>query len=342
MTTHERELTAPVELCDRHGRLSPDATGWSRRPLHIANLRRAFGRKKRWDYWCVISDEVVVAITYADVDYVGLAGLWVLDRATEAQAGAGIRTPLGRGFDLPAVPCSATMHAADAGLSVTIADLPDVTHLLASVPAHPGPPVVVDLAVARPADLESMNVVIPWSDRKFQFTSKQVARPATGTVTVGDRTWRLDETTNAFGVLDLGRGIWPYSNRWNWAAASGHAVDGTAVGLQFGGKWTDGTGFTENAIVVDGRVSKIGEELEWTYDWEAPLRPWRVRTTASDQVDVTLTPTFDRYDHTDLKVVSMEVHQCFGTWAGRIVNDVGRALEIDGISGFAEEARNRW
>jgi hypothetical protein len=38
----------------------------------------------------------------------------------------------------------------------------------------------------------------------------------------------------------------------------------------------------------------------------------------------------------------MEVHQCFGTWSGRIVTDDGTAVQVDGLRGFAEEARNRW
>jgi len=72
------------------------------------------------------------------------------------------------------------------------------------------------------------------------------------------------------------------------------------------------------------------------------MQPWRVRSTESDRVDVTLTPTFDRHDLTDLKLLRMEVHQCFGTWSGRIVGDDGVPVSVDGIRGFAEEARNRW
>ena len=48
--------------------------------------------------------------------------------------------------------------------------------------------------------------------------------------------------------------------RWNWGAGSG-VVDGRVIGVQVGGRWTDGTGSTENALVVDGRVHKISEEL---------------------------------------------------------------------------------
>ena len=120
------------------------------------------------------------------------------------------------------------------------------------------------------------------------------------------------------------------------------AGDGRTIGLQFGGKWTEGTGYTENALCIDGRLTKIHEELEWTYDWDEPMRPWRVRTPGSTQVDVELTPFFDRYDSTDLKALKMEVHQCFGTWAGTVCGDDGVPATLEGIDGFAEEARNRW
>ncbi len=95
-------------------------------------------------------------------------------------------------------------------------------------------------------------------------------------------------------------------------------------------------------MCIDGRLTKIHEELEWTYDWDEPMRPWRVRTPGSTQVDVELTPFFDRYDSTDLKALKMEVHQCFGTWAGTVCGDDGAPATLEGIDGFAEEARNRW
>jgi hypothetical protein len=250
--------------------------------------------------------------------------------------------PFARGFALAEVPGTGAMRAAGRGVRVEIVERPEATVLRAEVAGRRGPSIDVDLVVDRPPGHESVNVVIPWSDRRFQYTSKQNTRPATGTVRVGSSTWVLDAAHHAFGVLDLGRGVWRYANRWNWAAASGYARDGSLVGLQLGGRWTVGTGFTENGLVVDGRVSKLGEELEWTYSWDHPLRPWRVRTVESDRLDVTLQPAFDRHDRTNLVVLAMEVHQCFGTWSGRVVGDDGVERHLDGVAGFAEEARNRW
>ena len=338
----EREITTPVDLCDERGRLDASAKGWSRTPMLRANLRGARGRKKRWDYWCVITDEVIVSFVYADIDYAGLANVWVKEQGAPFEATAGVLKPFGAGFSLPDQVCTGTIVAHHKGFELRIEETASATRLIATAPSSAQGPIHIDITAHKPAGHESLNVVIPWSARKFQFTSKQNTRPAEGTVSVGDRSWTIDASHDAWAVQDLGRGIWPYSNTWNWVAASGHAVDGRVVGLQFGAKWTEGTGATENALCIDGHLTKISDELEVVYDWDAPMRPWRVRTRSDDRVDLTLTPTFDRYDVTDLKVLKMEVHQCFGTWSGRVVGDDGVPAELDGIRGFAEEARNRW
>ncbi|MEN9823046.1 MAG: hypothetical protein RLZ04_1472 [Actinomycetota bacterium] len=341
MATHERELTRPVDLCDGHGRLNDDARGWSRHPMLRANLRRAHGRKKKWDYWCVITDEVVVSFVYADVDYVGLANVWVMNHATGDQATAGVMVPFARRFSMPEQVCEGTVSHEQGRFALRITETPEHTEITARGTDPKAGDIEVDLRVLKPQGHESLNVLIPWSRRRFQFTSKQNSRPTVGTVRVGTRTYTVDSAHDAWGVQDLGRGIWPYSNRWNWAAASGHSTTGQVVGLQFGGRWTVGTGATENALCIDGRLTKIGRELEWDYDWADPMRPWRL-TGDDGRIDLTLTPTFDRYDVTDVGVLKMEVHQCFGTWSGTVVDDDGTAHHLDGIRGFAEEARNRW
>jgi hypothetical protein len=82
-------------------------------------------------------------------------------------------------------------------------------------------------------------------------------------------------------VLDIGRGRWPHEITWNWGGGAGRSGD-HAIGLQFGAKWAEGTGFTgsngftENGILVDGRLSKLGNELEWDYQWSDPFCQWTV------------------------------------------------------------------
>lgn len=344
MTTHEHEITSAVDLALPGGRrLAPAARGWSRRPLHTANLRGVWGRTKRWDYWAVLAGDLVVSSVFADVDYLGLADVWWCDLTTGVAGGRGITVPFARGIALPDLPGSAPLHARRRNLGLDIVDDPDgATRLRATWRERDGRPGSLDIAVAMPTDHESLNVVIPWSDRRFQYTSKHQARPATGRLTVGDRVWEIGgDHGDAWGVLDVGRGRWPYSTVWNWGGGAGRAEDGATVGLQIGGRWTIGTGATENGIILDGRLTKIGRELEWDYSWDDPLRPWRVRDPGG-QLEVELTPRHDKHSRTDIGVLRTETHQVFGTWAGVCIDDIGRRVTFTGLQGFAEESRSRW
>jgi hypothetical protein len=341
--THERELTEPVDLCAADGRhLNPDARGWSRVPLHRANLSGGWGRTKRWDYWALLGDDLVVSLTYADVDYLGIVAAWWCEPSTGRTGGRELAVPLARGIRLPDVPGSMPLSFRSAHLGVRIEDDPDGTTLTARWRERDGSVGGLDARVALPAGHESVNVVIPWTETTFQYTSKHQARPATGTLRIGGEQRRLgDGGGQAWGVLDVGRGRWPYRTRWNWGSGAGRAGDGRAVGLQVGGMWTAGTGATENGIVVDGVVVKLGDELAWRYDWDRPLAPWHV-TSPDGGLDLTLSPVHDRHARTEALVLGTEVHQVFGTWSGHVPTPDGDRLELTGAVGFAEESRSRW
>jgi hypothetical protein len=341
--THEPELTRPVDLCTADGRrLAPDAIGWSRTPLHRANLTGSWGRTKRWDYWAILADEVVVALTYADVDYLGIVTVWWCDLDSRDTGGRQATVPLARGIRLPDLPGTSPLTFRSRHLGVEVVDDACGTTLTARWRERDGTLGRLDAAVSLPPGHESVNVVIPWSPTRFQYTSKHQARPATGTLRIGGRERSLgtDEGT-AWGVLDVGRGRWPYRTRWNWGGGAGHATDGRIVGLQLGGRWTEGTPATENGVIVDGRVVKLGDELSWDYDWDAPLRPWRVRSPGGD-LDVTLEPVHDRHDRIEFGVLGTEVHQVFGRWSGCAPAPDGSTVDVERIIGFAEESRSRW
>ncbi|MEO6989111.1 MAG: DUF2804 domain-containing protein [Aquihabitans sp.] len=353
MTTHEIEVTAPVNLCLADGRtLNPAARGWSRVPLLTANLTGRRVRTKRWDYWAIVSEDLAVAITYGDVGYLGNVAMWWADLNTGVTGGRTVSVPGGRGLSLPDHPGSEPLTFRSKSLDVDLVDETidgtDGTTFTARWTESDGSLGTLDARVDLPEGHESLNVVIPWDDRKFQYTSKHQARPARGVVRVGDteRTFGTHgkaepDGNEAWGVLDVGRGRWPYSTRWNWGGGAGRASDGTIIGLQFGAKWTEGTGFTENGVIVDGRLTKIGDELVWDYDWDHPLRPWRVRHP-DGSLDVTLSPKHDRHTKVEAVVLGSEVHQVFGTWAGMVTADDGTIHRVEALPGFAEESRSRW
>ena len=326
MSTHELELTEPIDLCTSDGlRPNPLALGWSRVPLHRANLDGYFGRNKRWDYWAILAGDLLISATFADLDTFCLIDLgWI----NCAEGTSGGQTTISVDVD---------------GLKLTIADVPEVTTFSATWTEADGTPGKLAARVEKPVGLESLNVVIPWKDELFNFTSKQWCRPSSGELTLGEQVLRFGTSSGveAFGVVDVGRGRWPAKLNWNWGGGAGNA-QGHLIGLQFGAKWTDGSGLTENGFLLDGRLTKIGSELEWTYDWDQPMKPWRV-VDPKGQLDVTLTPTYDKHSKVDVSEdLGSETHQVYGHWSGTLRTDEGESISFDKIFGFAEEARQRW
>ncbi|TNC43634.1 DUF2804 domain-containing protein [Mumia zhuanghuii] len=326
----EREITSPVDLCRPDGRLNPEAVGWTRHPLHRANLR-GWGRTKRWEYWGIVSPTHAIGIQLSSLDYAAVHGLYVLDRRSTEEWRHDVTVPLGRGVALPDRAATGRVAAVAKDFLVDI-DQPAAGTTGPTTIRATSPQITLALSVEQPAGHESMGVVVPWSGRRFQYTVKDLARPVSGTLTIDGTPHAV---TDAYGVLDHGRGVWPYRMTWNWGAGSGPA--GNAV--QLGGGWTDGTGATENAIVVDGTVHKIGAALTWSYDRDDWHAPWRV---TGEGVDATLVPEHVRESRTELVVLGNRTHQAFGMWTGTARADDGTTVALEGLVGWAEEARNRW
>lgn len=331
----EREITAAVDLCLPDGTLNPAAIGWSRRPLHRTRLPRgpgAWGRNKRWEYWCITTPTHVVALTVSSLDYAALHQVWALDRARGLAIDETAIVPLARGVVLPESFEAGPVRARTGRLSIALDAGDDGVGLRARTAR-----VEVDVRALRPAGHECLAVVVPWDRRRFQYTVKDLALPVGGRVTIDGVDVALP-AGEAWAVLDHGRGRWPYAVTWNWGAGSG-LVAGRVIGLQVGGQWTDRTGSTENALFVDGRAHKIGEDLAWEYERGNWLAPWRVR---GERVELRFSPFYERSSRTNLGLLFNETHQCFGHWSGWVADDAGRRVSVDGVVGWAEEVRNRW
>lgn len=334
----ERELVEAVDLCLADGRLNPAAVGWSRRPLHRCNLRGRWPRKKRWNYWAVTNEHHLFSVTVSDVDYAGLVFVYLADFERDEFNEVTLTIPLGRGIELAEV-VTADVRYGREGVQVAMLERDGGVDLRVAMADFGGAPLTAEIAVRRPPGHETLNVVVPWDEKTFQFTSKQNTLPAEGSVQFGGERYEFGGG-QSFACLDFGRGIWPRASRWNWGSASA-AVDGRTVGLNLGGQWTDGTGYTENGVCVDGKLTKISETLRWEYDRERWMEPWRI-TTPSGAVDLAFRPIMERVARSDLWLVKSEVHQMFGHYVGSIRTAEGEEIAIPHVLGWAEDHVALW
>jgi len=333
----ERELTAPVDLCDARGRLNPAAVGFSRQPLVRANLSGHWLRKKRWNFWNWIGPDFVFSVTLADIDFTSFCSFTLTDFRDGAHwAGATYGRP-GR-FALPE---QVEASVAFQGGGLDYANRVDGADLAVRFRgrAGDGAEVAADFAVRRPPGHESLNVVVPWTETRFQCNSKHAALPCAGEVRVGERQYLFDPRTG-FAVQDWGRGVWPRRSFWNWGVATGWAGD-VLLGVNFGAKWTTGTGANENGILWNGRLTKVMEDLTWEYDAREWRKPWRVFAPHSGAIDLVLEPLVAHTPRLNLGVLETGGVCAFGRWRGRVRAE-GREVAVDGLVGWAEEFSHRW
>lgn len=325
----ERELTAPVSLTLPDGSFNPDAAGFARSPLVRTDGidgRRSWGRNKRWEYWNVITPTHIAALTVSSLDYAAVHEVWVFERESQRTWGSSATVVPARDVDLPGSLGEGAALARTKHLAIAVTPGARSWRLFAEAPGAS-----FDITVRRPDDHDCLAVVVPWSSRRFQYTVKDVALAAHGTIVTDGVAHEVPE--GSWAVLDHGRGRWPYDISWNWGAGAGIS-DGRTIGIQVGGRWTDGTGATENGVVVDGVLHKISVPVAWEYDLARPLEPWRVHGGGLDAV---FTPFYDKTSKTSLGVLSSRTDQCFGVWSGTF-----DGIRFDGLEGFAEDVHNRW
>ncbi len=311
-------------------------------------------RIKEWDYYLVNDSEYALALTIGDMGYAALVSASLIDFADASFTTQSTMDllPLGR-LGLPRSSSTGTSSYADkrvkmrfdvAGgmrqLSVSFDDFKDGQTLVAEV--------VLD---REPRD--SMVIATPWAESStaFYYNQKIIGMRAIGTFELGDLRHAFHEE-EALGLLDWGRGVWTRDNTWFWSAAQGRQ-DGRLVGFNLGYGFGDTSAATENMLFVDGIAHKLGH-----IDFGIPerdhagkartvaerfdlLRPWHM-TDDEGRLDLVFTPSVDRCDFMDFKVVKSDQHQVFGRFDGTVVLDDGSTLDLRGLQGFAEAVHNKY
>lgn len=343
----QTELSQPGPLLDSQGRLSQ--VGWSRQPLLDCNLEQARFyplrwfqrfRMKRWDYYAVFTPQRFFSATIADLGYAGNLFVYTLDFASGDLHEEGLVIPLSRGMRLERNPLSGEASFADERVSLHFEAQAGERRVCVRWPGfHHGRGIAAEITLRSLPHHESMNIIIPIGQRRFYDNTKINCLPAQGFIDYGGVREDLRPET-CLGSLDWGRGVWEYRSYWNWASASGFLPDGRTLGLNLGCGFGDLSRATENAVILEGRLHKLGA-VRFDYVTGDYMQPWRF-TDDEGRLELTFTPFKDRTARTNLGIIFSEVHQMFGRYSGRAVLDDGMSLQIRDLIGFAEEHHARW
>jgi hypothetical protein len=332
-------LAAPDALLDGAG--APRFGSYSGRiregafdSLAAAFPRPGLGRlavEKKWHYCGVFSPSLVVGGAIIQLGYLASAFLYVFDRLER-------RLLVKRSFILPPPLVTVSEHPAEARAQMrrirsrmTVEASPVRGRLLAALSGLVDVDLVLDTAVSPPP----LTLVCSLGTGLFNLTQKTSCIPAEGEVRVGPRVFKVRD---AVAVLDYTHGLLPRDTKWLWASGCGRLEGGGLVGLNLVSDFNEGNG-GENALWLGGRLSALGKaRFEVEPD---PMRPWRV-TTEDDRVDLCFTPEGMRGEDVDLKLVVSQYVQPIGAFTGRVRDEQGRDVRLEGIAGVTERHRARW
>lgn len=342
----QRELTTPSPLLNERGELAQ--IGWSRQPLLDCNLEAAHFyrfrplqrfRIKRWDYYGLTTPTHYFSFTLADLGYAGQVFAYVVDFEAQRYHEETLTLPPGRGITLPRNSTAGTSSFDNGQVRLTFTTEPASRRLSVAWPGFDGHGLSAELTLALPSAHESMAIVIPIAGKRFYYNRKVNCLPAEGRVEYRGHRFEI-RPANCLGNLDWGRGVWEYRSFWVWASASDFLPDGRTLGLNLGFGFGDTRAATENAIILNGRVHKLGE-VRFDYDPADFMQPWRM-ASPDGRLALEFVPFYDRTARTNLLLIASEVHQMFGRYYGTVTTDEGETIPLEGIVGFAEEHHARW
>ena len=332
--------TAPQALVDVNGRIQ---TGIYARPIERLNCLdfRLPGtnktvspsRIKRWEYIGIASDEFIIGGAVVSLHYLGNVFFYIFDRRRKVLKEKSFLAPLCRGIGFSSNGASGRIFFEKGKYRIFIEnDRKAGVHRLELTGV--GFELNAELAQA-PEPLVFASRV---GYKGFNYTLKEAGLPVGGVLKVAGEKRDLG-TAESFGVIDFTTGCLARETFWNWASGGGHDVEGNRIGINLV-QGVNETGVTENAFWVNDTLVKT-DTLTFAYDDLNVLKPWRIRSW-DGKVDLMFTPEGERFENTDLKLITSKFHQPFGSFAGTLISDDGKKHIIEKMAGYTEEHFARW
>lgn len=335
----QNEITYNIDLVDIHGDLVEP--GFARKPLWRYNredltVKRV--RMKEWDYYLVNTGKIAIAFTMSDLGYMRMASVSFLDleKGTDTTK-TWLKAPA-KDYIMPKSPKAGTSIFETKGFSLSYESTETEKHIVCEAKDfYKGSDFKADLTFNNLPE-ESMNILTPWEDRKhFYLNEKLNCMPVEGKVVYNWHVYRFNEKEHC-GVLDWGRGYWPYKSRWFWGTASA-MIDGIPFGFNLGYGFGDLSAASENVLFYKGKVHKL-DQIRFDIP-ENPMEPWQI-ISSDGRFEAVFTPCLDRKADIDLKLIHSDQHQYFGFVDGTAILDNGKEFIMKHLPAAFEDIKNKY
>lgn len=297
---------------------------------------------KEWNYYAFLNDENGILITISNLTYSALLSVTYVDfKANKYITKTFTKLfPTHKQFSLPTKD-NRKIYIRDKKYIFNINPNGEQATIYIKINNFvEGHRLLINLGARKTTD-KSIVTAIPFNKKgDFYYNEKANLLLAEGNIQFGKKTMNFKES---YGVLDWGRGVWPYKSTWYWSNLNVKTPENDLLGFNLGYGLGDNSKGTENVLFFNKEIYKLND-VEFIFtttnnkiDYSKEIK---VKSKSGD-IDLTFTPLFNRHDFINLLIISSNQNQVFGKFNGTIkVNN--KTFEFNNYIGFLEKVINRY
>jgi len=345
----QNEITKPSNVFRKDGSLMQ--RGWARRPIlkyNRENIAVKWHRIKEWSHYSVQDKEQGIGflMTLGDIGYLTIMGFNWLDFNTKKSITWGMARLLTKNkYTWP----RSAMETADIkfpgwNFSAVIKQRPGKRILAVNYPRWAMKGLKASIVLYDDVNMDNTVLATGYAKdhRQFYYNHKINFMPAKGWVEIGKKSKKKRyefKPETSFGLLDWGRGVWPWRTHWLWGSACGK-VDGVPLAFNVGYGFGDLSTHTENIVFYDGKAHKL-DKVTFHHDKRDPSKPWRF-TSNDDRFNMVLEPLIPERGRLNAGIILTDTSIIHGLYSGYVVLDNGKKIEVKDMLGHAEDIKWRW
>ena len=332
-----QEIMKKTLLLDKKGHLAVKGYAPKMNIVYNREKVRSFPLKlKEWNFYQFIKDHYSLQLTIGHVSYMCSVSASLIDLDTGKRFDFGtMKTAFIPKLDLNPEEESFVAFK-DKGLYMSFQVKKDKRILCVRGHNHKFKNVDIRLVIDNDVDNEKMVIATPF-EKPDQFYLNYKENYYCGKGTVRFDAFQVD-FDGCTGLLDWGRGVWPYSHEWFWGNLSSD-IEGIPFGFNIGWGFGNTEAATENVYFYNKKAYKV-DELQVERDEGDYMKPWQL-WDPEGRIQLRFTPYFDNYTENKFLVVDTHCHQVYGFFDGIIETEDG-PKEFRKVLAFVEHAVNRW
>ncbi len=337
MNSMQKELNSKIELLNSKGELN--FKGYAKKMNFIYNRDKVkyFPLKlKEWNFYQFISSKYVIQLTIGHVSYMCSVTATLINLENGDKKEVNVMKP----FFIPKLELDPENNSfsefkeKDFYMSFEVKDDKRILYFKGKNKKYQN--VEIKLDVDNDPNNEKMVIATPFNkSTQFYLNYKENYYKANGYARFDDL---VVDFTNSTGLVDWGRGVWPYKHEWFWGNLTSN-INGVPFGFNIGWGFGNLENATENMFFYNKKAYKIGE-LKVSRDVNDYMKSWILKDD-EDSIYLEFTPLYDNYTENKYVVIDTHCNQVYGYFKGYIKVD-NQKIEFENLLAFIEHAVNKW